>query len=129
MDNSTAADSTPLIACVAGKRNKGGVGDQDAGKSAKAETAPWDLEPSVRYYPNTQTLVIANGGHRAEAEHFAKGVMVFYTTAESAPDAGEVSALTVSALTIEGAEQALKPFVDAILAKYAATPRQRIEPQ
>ena len=128
MDTSTAADSTPLIACDAGKRNKGGVGDQDADKTAKEETAPWNLEPSVRYYPDTQTLVIENGGRRAEGEHFAKGVMVFYTTEESAPGAGAVSSPTVSALTIESAEQALKPFVDAILAKYATAPRQRIDP-
>ena len=96
----------------------------------KAATAPWDLEPSVRYYPDTQTLVIENGGRRAEGEHFAKGVMVFYTTEESAPDAGAVAAPTVSGLTIEGAEQALKTFVDAILDKYGygAAPRQRIDP-
>ena len=102
----------------------------DGGKAAKSATAPWELEPSVRYYPDTQTLVIENGGRRTAGEHFAKGVMVFYTTTEdSAPDAGAAAEPTVSALTIEGAEQALKPFVDAILAKYAAAPRQqRIDP-
>ncbi len=82
-----------------------------------------ELEPTVLYYPDTQTLVIENGERRAEGEHVAKGVVVFYAAEE-----GEELDHDVSGITIENAEVTLKPFVDAILAKYGARPTQRKEP-
>ena len=82
-----------------------------------------ELEPAVLYYPDTQTLVIENGERRAEGEHVAKGVTVFYAANE-----GEAIDHDVSGVTIENAEMTLKPFVDALLAKYGVTPTQRKEP-
>ena len=82
-----------------------------------------ELEPTVLYYPDTQTLFIENGRSRAEGEHVAKGIMVFYAATTGAELDHEVSALT-----IEHAETTLKPFVDAILAKYGATPHSPPEP-
>ena len=88
------------------------------------QTAPHsELKPAVLYYPDTQTLFIENGRSRAEGEHVAKGVMVFY-----AATTGAELDHAVSALTIEHAETTLKPFVDAILAKYGATPHSPPEP-
>ena len=78
-----------------------------------------ELKPTVLYYPDTQTLVIENGERRADGEHVAKGVMVFYAAEE-----GEELDHDVSALTIANAEATLKPFVDAILAKYGVTPER-----
>lgn len=78
-----------------------------------------ELEPAVLYYPDTQTLVIENGERRAEGEHVAKGVTVFYAANE-----GEEIDHDVSGITIENAEMTLKPFVDALLAKYGVQPKQ-----
>lgn len=78
-----------------------------------------ELEPAVLYYPDTQTLVIENGEHRAEGEHVAKGVTVFYAANEGAEIDHDVSGIT-----IENAEMTLKPFVEALLAKYGVQPKQ-----
>ena len=88
----------------------------------KAVIAHSELQPTVLYYPDTQTLVIENGERRADGEHVAKGVMVFYAAEE-----GEEFDHDVSALTIENAEVTLKPFVDAILAKYGVNPQQPVD--
>ncbi len=72
-----------------------------------------ELEPlpeaRVVYIPDTQTLYIENGRTREDAEEMADGVLVYYDKDD------EASAV---ALNIEQAEVVLKPFVDAILAKY-----------
>lgn len=78
-----------------------------------------ESEPNVLYFPDTRTLVIENGERRAEGEHVAKGVMVFYAATEGA----ELDHV-VSGITIENAEMTLKPFVDALLAKYGVQPKQ-----
>ena len=85
--------------------------------------AHWEAEPLALYYPDTQTLVIENGRRRAEGAQMAKGITVFYAATE-----GEQDECDVSGITIENAEVTLKPFVDAILAKYGARPTQRKEP-
>ena len=72
-----------------------------------------ELEPlpkaTVVYIPETQTLYIENGRVREDAEEMADGVLVYYDKDD------EASAV---ALNIEQAEVVLRPFVDAILAKY-----------
>ena len=78
-----------------------------------------ELKPTVLYYPDTQTLVIENGARRAEGEQVAKGVTAFFAEEEG----GELDH-EVSGITIDNAEFTLKPFVDAILAKYGARPEQ-----
>lgn len=72
-----------------------------------------ELEPlptaTVKYVAETETLYIENGRLREDAEEMADGVLVYYAQDD------ESSAV---ALCIERAEVVLKPFVDAILAKY-----------
>ena len=84
-----------------------------------AALAHSELKPAVLYYPDTQTLVIENGAWRAVGEQVAKGVTVFYVEEEG----GELDH-DVSGITIENAEVTLKPFVDAILAKYGVGTEQ-----
>ena len=86
-----------------------------------AALAHSELKPTVRYYSDTQTLVIENGARRAEGEHIAKGVVVFYAEEEG----GELDH-DVTAITIENAEATLKPFIDAILSKYDVKPNQQV---
>ena len=78
-----------------------------------------DLEPlpqaTVVYVLETGTLYIENGRVREDAEEMADGVLVYYDKHD------EASAV---ALCIEPAEIVLKPFVDAILAKYGVKPVQ-----
>ncbi len=81
-----------------------------------------ELEPTVVYYPDTQTLVIENGARQVEGEHVAKGVVVFYAEEEK----GELDH-DVTAITIENAEVTLKPFVDAILSKYDIKSSQQLD--
>ena len=85
-------------------------------------TEHWELEPSVLYYTDTQTLVIENGRPRTEGEDIAKGITVFYANPQAEPGEYEVSGIT-----IEWAEHLLKPFVDAILAKYGLEPQQVVD--
>ena len=92
-----------------------------------AAVAHSELKPMVWYYSDTQTLVIENGARQAEGEHVAKGVVVFYAEEEG----GELDH-DVTAITVENAEVTLKPFVDAILAKYGVRRGQQLnagEPQ
>ncbi len=78
-----------------------------------------ELEPlpkaTVVYIPETQTLYIENGQVREDAEEMADGVLVYYDKDDGA---------SAVALNIEQAEVVLKPFVDAILAKYGVNPAQ-----
>ena len=72
-----------------------------------------ELEPlpkaTVVYSPENQTLYIENGRVREDAEEMADGILVYYDKDDEA---------AAVALCIERAELVLKPFVDAILAKY-----------
>ena len=72
-------------------------------------------KPTVVHVAETQTLYIENGQLREDAEEMADGVLVYY---------GKHDEASAVALCIERAEQALKPFVDAILAKYGVKPVQ-----
>ena len=58
-------------------------------------------------------LLIGNGQSRAVREEMAQGILVLY---DKDVDTGPTSAV---AIRIDDAETVLKPFVDAILAKYA----------
>lgn len=78
----------------------------------------FEPEPVVRYFPETQSLWIDSGKSLGEGETIAKGVVVFY---------GKEDNTAAEGIRIELAEQALKPFVDAIIAKHAAKPGQVAE--
>ena len=67
----------------------------------------------VKYFPETQSLWIDSGKSLGEGETIAKGVVVFY---------GNDDDTTAEGVRIELAEHVLKPFVDAIVAKYASKP-------
>ena len=74
--------------------------------------------PLVEYDPKGQVLRIENGQQSEVGEEMAEDVIVHY-------DKGDDSAPTSSvAIRIDRAEIVLKPFVDAILAKYGV----RVEP-
>ncbi len=72
-----------------------------------------ELEPlpkaTVVYIPENQVLYIENGRRREDAEEMAEDILVYYDQDD------ETAAV---ALCIERAEVVLKPFVDAILARY-----------
>ena len=70
-------------------------------------------EPIVRYFPETQSLWIESGKQLGQGETIAKGVVVFYDKEDDTLAEG---------VRIEFAEHVLKPFVDAIIAKYGAKP-------
>ena len=70
-----------------------------------------ESEPVVRYFPETQSLWIDSGKQIGEGETIAKGVVVFYNKEDGSAAEG---------VRIELAEHVLKPFVDAIIAKYNA---------
>ena len=72
-------------------------------------------KPTVVYVAETETLYIENGRVREDAEEMADGVLVYY---------GKHDEASAVALCIEPAEIVLKPFVDAILAKYGVKPVQ-----
>ena len=77
----------------------------------------------VIYEPECQVLYIANGQPDAVGEEMANGVLVLYDKdADDAPT-------SAVAIRIDCAEAVLKPFVDAILAKYGLNPEtERITP-
>lgn len=86
-----------------------------------------ELEPlpkaKVIYEPEYQVLYIANGQPDAVGEEMANGVLVLY---DKDVDNEPTSAV---AIRIDCAEVVLKPFVDAILAKYGLNPEtERITP-
>ncbi len=66
----------------------------------------------VDYYPEGQILLIENGQKSAAGEEMSEDVIVHYDKDE--PDAPS----SAVAIRIDRAEYVLKPFVDAILAKY-----------
>lgn len=73
---------------------------------------------NVIYEPQRQVLFIENGESSEVGEEMAKGVLVFY---DKDVDDAPTSAV---AIRIDRAEVVLKPFVDAILAKYGIQPEQ-----
>ncbi|MCE2500429.1 MAG: hypothetical protein J4G13_06160 [Dehalococcoidia bacterium] len=75
----------------------------------------FEPEPVVKYFPETQSLWIDSGNSLGEGETIAKGVVVFY---------GKEDDTVAEGVRIELAEHVLKPFVDAIIAKYSARPDQ-----
>ena len=79
-----------------------------------------ELEPlpdaKVTYEPEYQILYISNGQPDAVGEEMARDVLVLY---DKDVDDAPTSAVTIR---IDCAEVVLKPFVDAILAKYGVTP-------
>ena len=66
-------------------------------------------EPMVRYYADTETLCITNGKPLGEGDDICKDVVAFFDKDNPSEVVG---------LTIECAEEVLKPFVEAILAKH-----------
>ena len=73
-------------------------------------------QAKVVYSPKAQVLLIENGQSSAVGEEMAQGVLVLY---DKDVDTEPTSAV---AIRIDDAETVLKPFVDAILAKYAEKP-------
>ncbi len=79
-----------------------------------------ELEPlpkaKVVYEPEYQVLFIESGQDSEVGEEMAHGVLVLY---DKDVDNAPTSAV---AIRIDRAEVVLKPFVDAILAKYGVNP-------
>ena len=65
--------------------------------------------PLVSFAPGAGTIFIETGNPLIEGEEIAQGITVFYQ--------GE-GRNEVVGIMINGAEMVLKPFVDAVLAKY-----------
>ena len=69
----------------------------------------------VEYIPQSQVLLIENGQNSAVGDDFAEHIVVHY-------DNDDVTApASLTAIRIDHAEYVLKPFVDAILAKYGVS--------
>ena len=92
------------------------------GNSVNPYQSLWESLPNaeVKYSPESQTLYISNGKPARIGEEIAKWVVVF--TDESPESDDNAEANSAVAIQIDDAEAVLKPFVDAILAKYAANP-------
>ena len=86
----------------------------------RVSETPWDqASPAhVEYDPKGQILRIENGQCSQVGEEMAEDVIIHYGKDD---DHAPTSAV---AIRIDRAEQVLKPFVDAILAKYGVTPVQ-----
>lgn len=91
-----------------------------------------DPPPQARVVYNAEhdVLLIESGETSAVGEEMAEGVIVHYNKDDETVPADE--AIRAVAIFIDGAEAALKPFVDAILAKYGvareASPNGRESP-
>lgn len=85
------------------------------GESVKAHI--WESPPPalVEYFPEGQVLLIENGQRSAAGEEMSENIIVHYDKDE--PDAPS----SAVAIRIDSAEHVLRPFVDAILAKYGLT--------
>ncbi len=70
---------------------------------------------TVVYIPESQILYIENGQLRDEAAEMARNTLIYY---------GKVDETSPVAIRIDRAESVLKPFVDAILAKYGVEPER-----
>ena len=69
----------------------------------------------VEYIPESQVLFIENGQDSAVGDDFAEHIIVHYDNDDVAAPA------SLTAIRIDHAEYVLKPFVDAILAKYGVS--------
>ena len=77
----------------------------------------WKPAPpaKVEYIPESQVLFIENGQDSAVGDDFAEHIIVHY-------DNDDITApASLTAIRIDHAEHVLKPFVDAILAKYGVS--------
>ena len=76
----------------------------------------WESPPpaQVEYHPEYQVLLIETGQKSAAGEEMSENIIVHY---DKDNDDERSSAV---AIRIDCAEYVLKPFVDAILAKYGA---------
>ena len=94
------------------------------GNSVGRSEAGWKTLPNadVQYGPETQTLYIGNGQPARMGEEIAKWVVVF--TDEDPEADNSVDDASPVSIQIDAAETVLKPFVDAILAKYGVRPGQ-----
>ena len=94
------------------------------GSSVGRSEAGWKALPNadVQYSPEPQTLYISNGQPALMGEEIAKWVVVF--TDEDPEAASSVDDASPVSIQIDAAETVLKPFVDAILAKYGVRPEQ-----
>ena len=72
----------------------------------------------VEYIPESQVLFIENGQDSAIGDDFAEHIIVHYDNDDVAVPA------SLTAIRIDHAEYVLKPFVDAILAKYGISPEE-----
>ncbi len=70
-------------------------------------------KPTVVYTPESQILYLENGQVREDAAEMSRNVLVYY---------GKEQESEAVAIRIDCAEIVLKPFVDAILAKYGIKP-------
>lgn len=78
----------------------------------------WDpaLPAQVEYIPESQVLFIENGQDSVVGDDFAEHIIVYYGEDDVTASA------SLTAIRIDHAEYVLKPFVDAILAKYGVCP-------
>ena len=77
----------------------------------------WKPAPPARveYIPESQVLFIENGQESVVGDDFAEHIVVHY-------DNDDVNApASLTAIRIDHAEHVLKPFLDAILAKYGVS--------
>ncbi len=83
----------------------------------------WELPPPaiVEYSPKGQILIIETGQKSEVGEDMAENVIVHY-------DKDDDTFASVVAIRIDRAEYVLKPFVDAILAKYGVKRETQEEP-
>ena len=77
----------------------------------------WKPAPpaQVEYIPESQVLFIENWQDSAVGDDFAEHIIVHYDNDDVAAPA------SLAAIRIDNAEYVLKPFVDAILAKYGVS--------
>ena len=79
------------------------------------ELAPFS---EATYDPDCQTLLIENGDSSRECREMAKDIHILYDKDDNNAPTSAV------AIRIDRAETVLKPFVDAILAKYGVKPQE-----
>ncbi len=80
----------------------------------------WELAPysEATYDPDCQTLLIENGDSSKVSREMAKDIHILF-------DAGDNALPSPVAIRIDRAEAVLKPFVDAVLAKYGVAPEKQ----
>ena len=85
------------------------------------ELAPYS---EATYDPDCQTLLIENGDSSRECREMAKDIHILYDK-----DDDHAPWWSAVAIRIDCAEVVLKPFVDAILAKYGVKPQEAPQSQ